>query len=263
VRPDLPGRLRAAAGCDTTALVIAFAAARQILGVDALWDQVSALDGKASAAGQLALYKALAYALRSLTFWLARRAFKDKSTVKALVEAYGPSVKALSPWGRRSCRRSSRRPRPSGPRPMSPTARPRPWPRRWRRLQPVTTAADPGRPGQRAPAGRSRTSPGSITRWARRFGFDRLRSAAGSFVGGDAFERLAVRRLIEDMLSEQTAITQAVLKFAANAQAGDDEGSAKAAVTARGAPCAPTPSAPPSARSRTSSRPAAAGPSPS
>jgi glutamate dehydrogenase len=54
-------------------------------------------------------------------------------------------------------------------------------------------------------------------------------------VGGDAFERLAVRRLIEDMLSEQTAITQAVLKFAANAQAGDDEGSAKAAVSSWGA----------------------------
>ncbi len=63
------------------------------------------------------------------------------------------------------------------------------------------------------------------------FGFDRLRGAAGSFVGGDAFERLAVRRLIEDLLSEQTAITQAVLKFSANAQAGEDELSAKAAVT--------------------------------
>ncbi|HWU79953.1 MAG TPA: NAD-glutamate dehydrogenase domain-containing protein, partial [Caulobacter sp.] len=97
--PTFPSRLRAAAACDTTALVIAFAAAREILGIDALWDQVSALDGKASASGQLALYKALAYALRSLTFWLARRAFKDKSTVKALVEAYGPSVKALSALG--------------------------------------------------------------------------------------------------------------------------------------------------------------------
>ena len=49
-------------------------------------------------------------------------------------------------------------------------------------------------------------------------------------MGGDAFERLAVRRLIEDMLTEQTAITQSVLKFAANAQAGEDEGAAKAAI---------------------------------
>jgi glutamate dehydrogenase len=37
--------------------------------------------------------------------------------------------------------------------------------------------------------------------------------------------------LIEDLLSEQTAITQAVLKFSASAQAGEDEVSAKAAVT--------------------------------
>jgi glutamate dehydrogenase len=95
------------------------------------------------------------------------------------------------------------------------------------------------------------------------FGFDRLRGAAGSFVGGDAFERLAVRRLIEDMLTEQTAITQAVLKFAANAQAGEDEASAKAAVTSWAALRGDAVQARPSARSRTSSRPAAAGPSPS
>jgi hypothetical protein len=48
-----------------------------------------------------------------------------------------------------------------------------------------------------------------------------------------------VRRLIEDMLAEQTAITQpSVLKFAANAQAGDDEASAKAAVASWAAYCA-------------------------
>jgi glutamate dehydrogenase len=39
--PTFPSRLKAAAGCDTGALVIGFAAAREILGVDALWDQVS------------------------------------------------------------------------------------------------------------------------------------------------------------------------------------------------------------------------------
>jgi glutamate dehydrogenase len=73
------------------------------------------------------------------------------------------------------------------------------------------------------PAGASRTSPACITRSARPSASTACARAAGSFVGGDAFERLAVRRLIEDMLTEQTSITQSVLKFAANAQAGDDE----------------------------------------
>ncbi|WP_310079923.1 NAD-glutamate dehydrogenase [Caulobacter sp. BE254] len=227
--PTFPSRLRAAAACDTTALVIAFAAAREILGIDVLWDQVSVLDGKASASGQLALYKALAYALRSLTFWLARRAFKDKSTVGQLVEAYGPSVKALSALGttilspfeqKASAKRAKAYVADGAPEALAQAVA---------ALQPMTTAADLVDLGN--------ASSWSVQNVARlyhqvgaAFGFDRLRSAAGSFVGGDAFERLAVRRLIEDMLGEQTAITQAVLKFAANAQAGDDEGSAKAAV---------------------------------
>lgn len=232
--PTFPSRLKAAAGCDTTALVIAFAAAREILGVDALWDQVSALDGKASAGGQLALYKALAYAQRSLTFWLARRAFKDKSTVKALVEAYGPSVKALSGLGTAILSPFEQKTVAKRAKAYVADGAPEALAQAVAALQPVTTAADLVDLGN--------ASSWSVENVARlyhqvgaAFGFDRLRSAAGSFVGGDAFERLAVRRLIEDMLSEQTAITQAVLKFAANAQAGDDEASAKAAVTSWGA----------------------------
>jgi glutamate dehydrogenase len=228
--PTFPSRLRAAAGCDTTALVTAFAAAREILGVDALWDQVSALDGKASAAGQLALYKALAYALRSLTFWLARRAFRDKQTVSKLVEAYGPSVKALSTLGpslfspfeqKTAAKRAKAYVADGAPEALAQSVA---------ALQPLTTAADLVDLGN--------ASSWSVENVARlyhqvgaAFGFDRLRGAAGSFVGGDAFERLAVRRLIEDMLAEQTAITQAVLKFSATAQAGEDELSAKAATT--------------------------------
>lgn len=228
--PTFPSRLRAAAACDTTALVIAFAAAREILGIDALWDRVSALDGKASAGGQLALYKALAYALRSLTFWLARRAFKDKSTVGALVEAYGPSVKALSALGSAILSPFEQKAVAKRTKAYVADGAPEALAHAVAALQPMTTAADLVDLGN--------ASSWSVQNVARLYhqvgaalGFDRLRSAAGSFVGGDAFERLAVRRLIEDMLGEQTAITQAVLKFAANAQAGDDEASAKAAVS--------------------------------
>ncbi|MDR6530789.1 glutamate dehydrogenase [Caulobacter rhizosphaerae] len=232
--PTFPSRLRAAAACDTTALVIAFAAAREILCVDALWDQVSALDGKASAGGQLALYKALAYALRSLTFWLARRAFKDKSTVKALVEAYGPSVKALSALGTTILSPFEQKAAAKRARAYVADGAPEALAQAVAALQPMTTAAD------LVDLGNASSWPvQNVARLYHQvgaaFGFDRLRSAAGSFVGGDAFERLAVRRLIEDMLAEQTAITQAVLKFAANAQAGDDEASAKAAVSSWGA----------------------------
>ncbi|WP_454758269.1 NAD-glutamate dehydrogenase [Caulobacter segnis] len=228
--PTFPSRLKAAAGADIDAVVTGFTAAREILGVDGLWDQVNALNNKASADGQTALYKALAYALRSLAFWLARRAHRDKSSVQQLVEAYGPSVKTLtgmapailSPFEQKTvAKRVKAYVADGAPEALAQAVA---------ALQPLTTAADL--------VDLANASSWSVENVARlyhqvgaAFGFDRLRGAAGSFVGGDAFERLAVRRLIEDMLTEQTAITEAVLKFAANAQAGDDELSAKAAIS--------------------------------
>jgi glutamate dehydrogenase len=228
--PTFATRLKAAAGCDVDALVTGFTAAREILGVDALWDQVSALDGKASAAGQTALYKALAYALRSQTFWLARRAFRDKASVKTLVDNYGPSVaelRDLTPAVLSSYEQKTVAKRVKA---YVADGAPDALAQAVAALQPLTTAADL--------VDLANASSWTVKAVARlyhqtgaAFGFDRLRGAAGSFIGGDAFERLAVRRLIEDLLSEQTAITQAVLKFSASAQAGEDEVSAKAAVT--------------------------------
>jgi glutamate dehydrogenase len=209
---------------------VGFTAAREILGIDALWDQVNALDNKASADGQTALYKALAYALRSLSFWLARRAVRDKASVQQLVEAYGPSVATLkglapailSPFEQKTVAKRTKAYFADGaPEALAQAVA---------ALQPLTTAADL--------VDLANASSWSVENVARlyhqvgaAFGFDRLRGAAGSFVGGDAFERLAVRRLIEDMLTEQTSITESVLKFAANAQAAEDEGAAKAAIS--------------------------------
>jgi glutamate dehydrogenase len=228
--PTFASRLKAAAGSDASAVVVGFTAAREILGIDALWAQVGALDNKASADGQTALYKALAYALRSLSFWLARRAFRDKSGVKALVEAYGPSVAKLrgqtpailSPFEQKAvAKRAKAYVADGAPEALAQAVA---------ALQPLTTAADL--------VDLANASSWSVENVARlyhqvgaAFGFDRLRAAAGAFVGGDSFERLAVRRLIEDMLGEQAGITQAVLKFAATAQAGEDEAGAKAAIS--------------------------------
>jgi glutamate dehydrogenase len=56
------------------------------------------------------------------------------------------------------------------------------------------------------------------------FGFDRLRAAAGALASTDAFERMAVRRLIEDMFSEQRTIARAVLSGARRADLSSRDG---------------------------------------
>ena len=43
------------------------------------------------------------------------------------------------------------------------------------------------------------------------FGFDRLRAAGGARDSRDPYERLAMRRLVEDMLNEQAVIAGAVM----------------------------------------------------
>ena len=64
------------------------------------------------------------------------------------------------------------------------------------------------------------------------FGFDQLRAAAGSLATVDAFERLAVRRLIEEMLVEQTQVTGAIMAAARSAKSCADLDGAKAEVKA-------------------------------
>jgi len=55
------------------------------------------------------------------------------------------------------------------------------------------------------------------------FGFDDVRAGAASLSAGDAFERTAVRRLVEDLLFEQTELTAHLLQAAS----GDAHGACR------------------------------------
>ena len=63
------------------------------------------------------------------------------------------------------------------------------------------------------------------------FDLDRLRAAAGSLSSADHYERLAVRRFVEDFMAEQVVITRAVAK-GEKAAVGESEKTAEAAVDA-------------------------------
>jgi len=225
--PTFPSRLRAAAGCDTGALVTGFEAARRILNFQDIWDAVAALDGKAAAEGQLALFRALAHIIRSQTFWLARRA--GPAGVAGLTERYGPALvelRALTPGILSSfeqkavARRAAAFVKDGAPEALAAGIA---------AIQPLTTAAelvdlagDLGWPV--AGAARLYHQVGAA------FSFDRLRAAAGEKRGGDHFERMAVRRLIEDMLAEQAQVARAVMAFAGSPDSATDNDAAKATV---------------------------------
>jgi len=229
--PTFPGRLMAAAGCGVRELAVSFEAARQVLDFEAIWSRVEALDGKAPAAGQIALFRELAYVLRGQTYWLARRAGKDGQGVEALIAAYRRPADSLKPLfpevlssfeQKAAVRRAAVWVKAGAPKEIAHQVA------LYRPLSIAAVLADLARDQNWpvAAAARLYHQIGGV------FSFDRLRAAAGSRTAGDAYERLAVRRLIEDLLDEQASLTRAVMAYAGRPEAGEDAAAARSAVNA-------------------------------
>jgi glutamate dehydrogenase len=231
--PTFAGRLRAGAGCDTAGVVIAFEAARQSLRVADDWAKVAELDGLVPAAAQMALFGELVWVLRGQTFWFARRAARGGQDVRGLIDRYQPAVDALrdlipavlSPFERKAAvRRSSAWIKLGAPKTLAHS---------FGLMRPLTYAADlsdlaAGGGWPLAQAAYVYHRVGGV------FGFDRLREAAGSSSASDIYERMAARRLMEDILAEQAALSAAIMTFAGQPTPRSDPAHVVAAVGAWG-----------------------------
>jgi glutamate dehydrogenase len=225
-----PDRLRGSAECDTSALVLAFEAARRAFRLDEAWDAVSALDLKISADAQTALYNEIAVVLRRQTFWLARRAAREGATVQSLIDLYRPAADALQAEGPAVLSRFEQGRLEARVAKFAALGAPEALAGGISLMRPLVAAADI--------ADLARDANWPVAAMARlyhqvgaAFDFDRLRAAAGSIPSADHFDRLAVRRLIEELMLEQRALTQAVAA-ASNSSVGDSEEAAETAVDA-------------------------------
>ena len=223
-----PDRLRAAAECDTAAMVTAFETARQVFRLDQAWKDVSALDLKIPAEAQTALYREIALVLRRQTYWLARRAARTETTVGSMIAAYQPAADALRAAGPDVLSRYEQNRYESRVATFVGLGAPEALARDIAMLRPMVATADIGdlatEMGWSAPAmARLYHQVGAA------FDFDRLRVAAGSIASGDHFDRLAVRRLIQDLMAEQQQLTRAVAA-SVNESVSISEADAEAAV---------------------------------
>jgi glutamate dehydrogenase len=228
--PSFPTRLMAAAGCDVAAFTAGYEAAKAVLEVEPLWEAIAARDGEIPAAGQMALFRRVSAALRGATFWLARRAGREGLDVQALVGRYGPGFKALRKLTPETMSDVEKEAIKARVRDLVAAGAPEGLAREAATLQAISTAADlvdlaEASSWPVANVSRLYHAVGSA------FAFDRLRRAAGAFAAGDSFERTALRRLIEDMLAEQTTLARAIMAFAGSAQAGGDADHAREAVS--------------------------------
>ncbi len=229
--PTFAGRLMAGTGCDAAGVAVAFEAARQTLRFAEDWTRVCELDGAVPAAAQLALQSELVRVLRGQTYWLARRTIRGTSGVQGLIDRYQPAVDVLrdlvpavlSPFERKAAvRRAGAWMKLGAPKNLAHSVG---------LMRPLTYAADLG---DLAAAARWPLANAAHVyhRVAGQFGFDRLRSAAATAHStSDPYERMAVRRLIEDILAEQASLSAAVIAFAGAAASPDDPARDVAAVS--------------------------------
>ncbi len=228
--PTFPERLRQSARCDTGAMVIAFEAARQVFRLDEAWDAVSALDLKIPAEAQTALYREIATVLRRQTFWLARRAMRKGCTVDQLIAAYRPAADALRAAGGAVLSRFEQARLEDRVQTFIGLGASPAMARDFAMLRPLVATSDIGDLAREA----KWPEPAMAMLYHQvgaAFDFDRLRAAAGNVPSADHFDRLAVRRLIEDLMAEQVLLTRAVAR-GSKASVGASEAAAEAAVDA-------------------------------
>jgi glutamate dehydrogenase len=227
--PSFAPRLMSATGVEAKALILAFTAAREILGHDQLWAQIAAPGAKIPGPAQLALLDELALVLRRQTYWLARRAGQAKTKVEALLSAYGPVAEAVSAQGLDLLSEFDRQAAHKRIQVLTDQGAPKALAKTvgsLRNLTPISDIADLARRPKWAWLNTARL----YHQVGAQFGLDRLRAAAGSIKAEGPFERMAIRRLIEDLMGEQSELTAAIMGFAGNEQAADTGRSAQAAV---------------------------------
>ncbi len=225
-----PERLKRSAEVGAGPMVLAFEAARRIFRLDEAWDAISALDLKISSGAQIALYREVATVLRRLTFWLAKRAARPGMTVSTLIDTYRPLADAPRAEEGEVLSRFEQGRLDDRIRSFVALGVAEDMARDIALLRPQVAVADIGDLAQEA--GWDAPSMARLYHQVgAAFDLDRLRFAAGQVPSVDHFDRLAVRRLIQDFMAEQMILTRAVAK-ASDPKVGRTEATAEAAVDA-------------------------------
>lgn len=207
-------RARESALADTGAVVCAFAGARKIFELDRIIDTINSLDLKIHAETQIKLLMEIIAILRRQTYWLARRANRAEglAPVGDLVDTYTNGIIELksviydlvSDFEANRLKTKAQE--------FIDQGTPKDLAREVVALRVLTSATDI------IDIANANNTPLSTT--ARLYhalgdyiGFDKLRASAGAAITPDHWDRVAVRRIMEDFMSEQANMTESIISF--------------------------------------------------
>ncbi len=208
--PTFPYRLSGSAGVGPNTAALCFEGVRQLYGFEALVAQANDLDNKISTKAQYALHGEIMQVLRRQSYWLARRSKMLDDGLGAFLGKYSSGIEALGEniskyLSAYEIENASRRAQG-----LEKTGVPRDLAKKVGYLRTLISGSDVIDLSLQ-----ENWSLLSVACLYHGFGdvfwFDRLRGAASSLEAVDRWDRLAVRRLIEDFYRAQQRLTRAAM----------------------------------------------------
>ena len=215
--PTFVSRAIESTSADVGAIARAFEAGRVMFRFKDYTDQINALDNAAPAEVQTRLHDEVIRLLRRQTYWLARRGRGGADiAIDEVIARYQPGVDMLkdlvgefaSPFEAEGVETRARLYMEGGA--------PERLARAVARLRPLTSSSDV------IDLASDFDWPLAAAAWlyhavGARFSFDRLRGAGGQLSSTQHWDRLAMRRLIEDLYASQQSLSSAMMAYAAKA----------------------------------------------
>ncbi len=208
--PSFAMRATRGAGVDTSALVLAFEATRQLFDINTLWSEINALDNRISAVAQMALYSDLASFVRHQTYWIARRNATQASDLATMLKPYAEGVSSLLTQGDAALTEPMKARLADRVAELEALGCPADLATRITRLSGFHHASDIIDLASEKKKPLDRTAELYFLTGAH-FGFDGLQAGAGNLASHDPWDRMATRRLIEDVLSEQKTVVKTMM----------------------------------------------------
>ncbi|NDC58354.1 MAG: NAD-glutamate dehydrogenase, partial [Alphaproteobacteria bacterium] len=214
--PTFVERVRETARVSAPAIALAFEAGRRIFALDALAGEINALDSAIPAAVQTEMHLEIAAALRRITIYLARRG--SDAPVAATIAAYREAVMAQTAAGLDVLTAVERHRAAGRAQKFVAAGVPEDLAARVGALAAMVSALDVA-----DLAARVSRAPVDAARIYRKVGealsLDRLRAAAVALRPDQHWERLALRRTLEDLFEDQRVIAEAAARAIGDAQA--------------------------------------------
>jgi glutamate dehydrogenase len=209
--PTFAHRARESTGGDTEAVCRGFIAAQALFDFPALMDEIQALDNVVPTDTQMTLYSEIVSLLRRQTYWLVRKRFTGVvAPLGEVVEAYKPGVDVLrsaaldvvASYERKQVDKLTESFRKGGaPDGLAHKVAV------LRTMMAATDVIDLARQVSWPLQGTARLYHGI----GQMFHFDQLRMGARTLLSEEHWDRLAARRLVEDLYGEQQQLCRAVI----------------------------------------------------